>query len=273
MRTTFYQRIMAALIAATILAAIGLMASCEIVPAIAPDDWAWHPPTPPDTTDTDTIVLPPDTCTELIEITEPAFVTLYLLVDNEQDSILWEGGNVQSYDLGDVASAITTLPFEAYQTNQAGTIVIHGTNNASQFSLKVFARADGAKWYFGYGSQAFIFPALTASEYKGYSVSLPSVDQFTFWGNDYTEAEATPVKRNILGDCKLGRSYADLHFGPPTPQGLIDSFDLFQWDRIRLAPAGYSYDFRGMVVPDVVLQNAATSGKQLVFDDYCDNNL
>lgn len=253
---------------AIILFALTFITSCELIEQLAPDDFVFHPPTPPvDTTGTDTIILPPDTCTELVEITEPAFVTLYLLVDNEQDSILWEGGNIQSYNLADVAAEITNLPFETYQTGKAGNIVIHGTNDAAQFKLKVFARADGAKWYFGYGSQAFIFPALTASEYKGYSISLQSVDQFTSWGNNYPEPLATEIKRNILGDCKKGRWYADLYYPPTTPQSLVDSFDLFQWDRIRLAPVGYSYDLRGQSVTQDQLIALSGTGKQIVVDD------
>lgn len=251
-----------------ILFAFALIASCELIEQLAPDDFAYHPPTPPvDTTDTDTIILPPDTCTGLVEITEPAFVTLYVLLDNEQDSILWEGGGVQSYDLDEVAEAVTGLPVETYQTGKAGNIIIHGTNNAAQFALKVFVRADGAKWYFGYGQQAFIFPALTASEYKAYSISLPSVNEFTSWGNNYTEEEATPIKRNILGDCKKGRAYADLYFPPATPQGLRDSFYLFKWHRVRHASLGYSYDLRGQSVSQDQLMALAASGKQIVVDD------
>ena len=60
MRTpSFYQTIIATLLAVMAVAAIGMIASCELIPAIAPDDWAWNPPAQDsidiDTTQIDTV--------------------------------------------------------------------------------------------------------------------------------------------------------------------------------------------------------------------------
>ena len=205
----------------------------------APPDFHYNPPNPIEI-DTfggigDSIILPPDTCTGYIEYTEPQFVCLYVKFDNPQDSVLWQGGGISSYDLAEVVQHVTILPFKI-DTNPIGaSVLIKGTNNHTQFQTKIFARVDGGKWYLGSGKQNLILPGIEAAKFKADINDYPSFDVISFYGTDYDSLTYVNLCREILKDCHGGRSYADLYFIPyQLDQTLIDSFNLAGWDRVRI---------------------------------------
>lgn len=223
------------------------------------DDPDWIDiPVETDTIPVDTIDPLPivDTCTGYIEYTQPEFVGLYIKFDFPQDSILWEGGGISSYDLGEVVNHITDLPF-TYGSDSIGAWVdIVGTNNHQQFQLDIFTRTFtepiyrgldipdtettcysrimNGKWYMGTGKQELWATGSTPSEFKQRVNDKPSVDMFTFYGTNWDSIAYVQVCRQLLIDCKAGRRYADLFFIPfQLEQSLIDSFYLASWDRVR----------------------------------------
>lgn len=213
--------------------------ACDLIPAIAPDDW---PIIPQDTTGgivdtipTDTIIpIEVDTCEAYVEHTIPEFVTLYVKFDSPQSNVIWEGGQVQSSNLGDVLSVVAQNSFIYGSDNTGAWAIINGTNNHAQYQLKVFTRIDNAKWYMGTAKQAIIVPSANETRYKELINAYPSVNQFSFYGTNYDSLTYVDLCREVLKDCKAGRWYADLFFSPyEIPQTIIDSLDLAGWERIR----------------------------------------
>lgn len=223
MKDSFYTKVFWGLIIAVLFSAIMLLQSCDhpYLDYLFPD-----PPEP----------IEADTCTEYIEYTLPEFVGMYVKFDTHQDSIVWEGGGISSYDLGEVVSHVTNLPYR-YGSNQIGAwVIIEGTNNHQQFQLKIFTRTPGGKWYLGTGTQQLWATGATIEDFKQNINDYPSVDMFTFYGSDWDSIGYVNICREILKDCKAGRKYADLHFIPfQLEQSLIDSFGVgyADWDRVR----------------------------------------
>ncbi len=253
----------------TLLTAIALigMIGCELPTVFGPPaDWSYHPPQPIeepiDTIPVDTIV-PIDTCTELIEYTTPAFVTLYMKFDEPQDSVLWEGGGIQSYDLKEVVQHITGLQAKVDTSPIGGSVLLLGTNNHTQFQLKIFARIGGYKWYMGTATQSLILPGSDAAYYKAAINDYPSFDMFSFFGSDITCEQGVGLCREVLKDCHAGRWYADLFYLPcQPPQTVRDSLDLYGWERIRAASKQYVIDLRGKTGYD--LKALAATGAQII---------
>lgn len=251
---------------------MAVVSSCGLIDAPIPTDWKHNDPQPVeiDTTDTDTIVpVEVDTCEELIEFTDPAFVTLYIKFDEPQDSVLWEGGGIQSYSLQEIVNHITPLHAKVDTAPIGGNALIKGTNNHQAFQLKVFTRIGGAKWYMGTAMQGLILPGSNASYFKECMVEYPSYNQFSYWGVDCNCEEATSLSRHTLKDCHEGRWYADLHFSPCfIIQPIRDSLDLYGWERIRAASTKYIIDLRSMgKVSDEYLAMVASTGCQIIVAD------
>lgn len=233
----FKETVWTVVIMAVMAILISIFASCGLIDAPIPTDWKHNDPEPVevDTTDTDTILpVEIDTCEDLIEYTDPSFVTLYMKFDEPQDSVLWEGGGIQSYDLLTVVQAVTNLSAKVSTSQIGASVILKGTNNHSQFQLKIFTRIDGAKWYMGTAKQALILPGSDASYFKAAIHEYPSFNQWSFYGVDATCEEATAICRLVLDECRAGRWYADLFYMPcDAPQSVVDSLELYGWERIR----------------------------------------
>lgn len=224
--------------------------SCYFDPIMTLEEWndIINPPEP--------IVV--DSCESYTEYTDPAFVGLYIKFDFPQDSILWEGGGISSYDLGEVVSHITTLPFSFGSDSIGAWVDIEGTNDHQQFQLDIFtktftepiyraldvpdtettcySRIVNNKWYMGTGRQEIWATGCTPSEFKQRITDRPSFDMFTFYGSSWPFPVYVEMCREILKDCHAGRRYADLYFIPfQLEQTLIDSFGVgyADWDRVR----------------------------------------
>ena len=247
-----------------ILALISSITSCDWLEYYpAPDDYVYHPPAEPVEEPVDTI--PVDTCTGLIEYTDPAFVTLYMKFDEPQDSVLWEGGGFQSYSLAEIVSHISGLNAKVDTAAIGGSVLLKGTNNHTQFQLKIFARVNGAKWYMGTTTQGLILPGSNAAYFKETMHEYPSYNEFHFWGVDCTCDEGIALTREVLKDCHAGRWYADLFYLPcQPPQSVRDSLDLYGWGRIR-ASRPLVIDLRGKKGYD--LQALAATGAQIIVSE------
>ncbi len=202
---------------------------------------------PVDTTNQDSIpvdsividTLPIDTavidtpCIDPIEITDPAFVTLYIEFDVFDPFLIWQGGQVESNNLSDVVQAVTNLPFHIYTQGKSWVIIIDGTNDHQQFQLKIFARSNGAKIYFGSASQAYIFAgALAFTEYMEVIEKYPSVDRFNFRNTEWDSLQYDQAAKEIL-NCKLGRTWADFRFNQfPVSDSLITEYQNAGWETV-----------------------------------------
>ncbi len=184
----------------------------------------------------DTVVIIADTCESYTEYTTPEFSTLYIKFDSPQDSVLWQGGGISSYDLGEVVQHITSLPFQFGTSPIGAWVIIKGTNNHALFQLKVFTRLnDGSKWYMGTGRQHIIMPGATSTEMIEMINLYPSFDFVSFYGTDYDSTTNAAVMHEILKDCHAGRWYADLFYiQNEIPFVTIDSFYQADWERVRI---------------------------------------
>ncbi len=217
-----------------LIACLQFTLSCQL-PTIYDPHWNdsdWIPMPDPIVVDTVPVV---DTCTGYIEYTDPQFSTLYIKFDTPQDSVLWQGGGISSYDLGEVVQHITSLPFQFGTSPIGAWVIIKGTNNHSQFQTKVFTTTPGGKWYFGTGRQFLILPGATSSEFIENINLYPSFDFVSFYGTYYDSTTNAAVMHEILKDCHGGRWYADLYFiQNEIPFITIDSFYQADWERVRI---------------------------------------
>lgn len=212
------------LLACLIVSGLMYITACNLVPAIAPIDW----PTEPE-------AVVEDTCTYYVEQTEPKFIEGYVLFDNPQDSILWRGGLVSSYDLGEViAHLLPGHPYMIRRTPTAVVVWVMGTNDANFMQTKVWTRTDGAKWYMGWMKQAIMpYGTITADEHLDLIADLPSVDRFNFLHTNYDSLQYIAIADAILGDCYGGRAWADFRFNPfPITTEIIEAYQAAGWDNV-----------------------------------------
>ena len=227
---SFYWTVSTILVAIIVAAAVMLFVGCtQDMPfdlpvtsrgelhtmADAPPDFVYTAPaTVNDTTETDSTVV--DTiipCDNPELILSPAFVTLWLEFDTVLDSIRWQGGGVESYDLNDVLVAVTSLPTTIYNEGKKWAVIVEGTNNATQFNLKIFAKEFNRKVYMTPDIQGFVFGgALTFDEFRDVAIKYPSVKIFNFRGTAYDSLQYIELAKIILGTCKQGRDWADFRF-------------------------------------------------------------
>ena len=204
--------------------------------ADAPPDFVYTAPaTVNDTTETDSTVV--DTiipCDNPELILSPAFVTLWLEFDTVLDSIWWQGGGVESYDLAEVLATVTSLPTTIYNEGKKWAVIVDGTNNATQFNLKVFAKEFNRKVYMTPDIQGFVFGgALTFDEFKEAAIKYQSVKIFNFRGTAYDSLQYIELAEIILGTCKQGRDWADFRFNPfEIDTSIVSKFEAAGWDTV-----------------------------------------
>ena len=185
-----------------------------------------------DTLPIDTVVI--DTCIDPIEITDPAFVTLYIEFDVFDPFLIWQGAQVESNQLADVVQAVTSNPYTIYNLGKSWAVIIDNTNDNQSFYLKVFARSNGAKVYMGAIKQGFIFAgALTFDQFKEVAIKYPSVDRFNFRATQYDSLQYIELANIILGDCKAGRTWADFRFNPfEMDTAIITEYQTAGWETV-----------------------------------------
>lgn len=233
--------------------------------------------TPIDTTGTDTII-PVDTLPIIVDtpcipelVTEPKFVTLYIEFDVFDPFLLWQGGQVESNDLAEVVAAVTPLPFTIYMQGKSWAVIIDGTNDHQQFQLKIFARSNGAKIYFGSASQAFIFAgALTEQEYLEAAIKYQSVDRFNYRNCPYTEEQLTDISYTILADCKIGRTWSDFRWwnGGTVPDSIPQAFIANGWNTVlHSQETDCKIDLRGQRIVNIESIRGMVRNCQVIMDD------
>ena len=248
---SFYWTVSTILVAIIVAAAVMLFVGCtQDMPfdlpvtsrgelhtmADAPPDFVYtSPATVNDTTETDSTVV--DTiipCDNPELILSPAFVTLWLEFDTVLDSIRWQGGGVESYDLNDVLQALTSLPTTIYNEGKKWAVIVEGTNNATQFNLKIFAKEFNRKVYMTPDIQGFVFGgALTFDEFRDVAIKYPSVKIFNFRATAYDSLQYIELAQIILGTCKQGRDWADFRFNPfEIDTSIVAKFEAAGWETV-----------------------------------------
>ena len=190
---------------------------------------------PTDTAIIDTLPVVIDTpCLDPIEITDPAFVTLYIEFDVFDPFMIWQGAQVESNQLADVVQAVTSNPYTIYNLGKSWAVIIDNTNDNQSFYLKIFARSNGAKVYMGAIKQGFIFAgALTFDQFKEVAIKYPSVDRFNFRATQYDSLQYIELANIILGDCKAGRTWADFRFNPfEMDPAIITEYQTAGWETV-----------------------------------------
>ncbi len=217
-----------------------LFCSCNFIPAIAPDDFVYHPPQP----------IQQDTCVTPVEFTEPKFVTGYFVYDEplftdrlfivgDQEAWIYPD-NVD--DLQDTLLAMLQAwkPQFQYQVfvnpsdSRQITLIAKGTNDRYEFMPYIKIKFNGLTAGFGWHTQGFTFlKAVNAEQYGTLVSEFPSVDYFTFIGSDYDSTDYVSISYRILGDCKLGRHTADFRYMPyEMPDTLINLFIEAGWENV-----------------------------------------
>jgi len=232
-----------AIILLTIYILIALSLSfvgCNFIPALAPADFAYHPPQP--------VVV--DTCTDWTEITEPKFVTAYFTYDDPPfTDKLVQVGPYEAWIYPDNADSIgvkidsflkawkpqyTYHVFVNPSDNQQIAIICEGTNNEMEFRPYMRIKFNGLTSGFGWHRQGFTFiKAVSYEQYSEMADLYPSVDYFTFIGSNYDSLEYIDLSLKILGQCKTGRHTADFRYMPIVmPDSIITLFEDAGWENI-----------------------------------------
>lgn len=180
------------------LIAIALtMASCELIEAVAPVDWSYHPPAP---------VLPPDTCDELHSYSDP-----FIMFTTNKDvpgipvQWLWNGGTAGWSVIPDIEDFLLTYgdSVDVYLSGINKCIVLIGYDNASYFSGRLFCVAgNGVKTNFGAYKRGMVpRGAMKFFEYWDHLQSKKSTRRFDMCNTGYTCDEITQVFQWWLDNC------------------------------------------------------------------------
>ena len=240
-----------------------LFASCQLMPAIQPDnDWIYNPPDTVvidtiviDTIANDTIVidsLPPDplvidSCIEYTIQNEPQYVLLYIYIaegltghysfcaGNYCDSIAVDGSDMVEKVTSVMELFNPSLEYEVvgeYLDNLH--IFATGTNNADLFKLKVSIRQPGQKFFLGYVTQGMLLHgAVSFEKHIELIDKYKSLARFNFLGTNWDSTKYIIAADSILGQCYGGKKWADFRFNSvPIPQFMIDKFEEAGWEKV-----------------------------------------
>jgi len=257
MRTLIFPSILALLIACNLPTFYG-----------APDDFSpWHgthtdqdttllDTIPPDTTIQDSIIT--DTCTEYVHITDPAFVTGYMTLDEaiQTDVTIIVGpysAVVPEDHLEQVQPILDSLlrlyhPEYTYDVQirdgtdpRATSYIVKGTSDPSIFTWSVQMRLNGYKVYPGAEERSLQFVgARSWADCMALAQALPSAIRFSCYGTSWDSTQYVQYALTILHEdvCKAGELWADFrHNAVPIPQWIVDLYDDRDWGLVLHAPA------------------------------------
>lgn len=225
------------------------LAACSLVPAIAPDDWAYHPVQPPPAS-------PPDTCANYIPVLEPAFVSGYMYLEEPifTDIRLIVGPHAvtipegQFETFGPILDSLLQLFHPEWSYDVAikdgsdprfTSFIVKGTNDIGAFNLAIQIRVNGYKAYFASEVQSFMFcGARTFEDCMSKAQSLPSMSRFNCINTAWDSLQYVDYALAILDSCKAGRDWADFRFNPyPMDSTILARFEDAGWDLVLHAPA------------------------------------
>ena len=230
------------IIIAWIIAAafIGYIASCNLVPAIAPDDWVYHQPQ--ETTDT---IIPLE-CTDSLYV-YPEFVSGWWYLPNYPITFVqvcaWPHCAFVPFN-ANVVNVLDSLlneydPLYEYEVfshfPETFAFIAKGTNDKEHFHGEVWIRPGGfgSGWGFNCNTQAFyFFDALSHDQWMEKIDEYPSFDAFTFQYTNWDSLQYIKAFDKIL-ECRIGRRKADLRYLPFTfPDSVYQKFEAAGWETV-----------------------------------------
>lgn len=175
--------------------------SCDLIPAIAPDDFYYHPPAP------EPIIV--DTCDEYITITQPPFVTLATNLDVAAFPVTFIHKN-QPIDLAAFLATFGT-DVHVYLSGQNIAATVSGTNNHTVFNSsagRVFAiDGNGTKTAMVAYKQSLNFHgAVTPDQYYDELTAKPSARYIGSFNTAFSCEEWEQVIQFLADNCIDGTS-------------------------------------------------------------------
>lgn len=196
---------------------------------------------PPEPIEQDTV------CTTYTPITQPAFITAYMIQDAYQgDRIL----NVYPYidtihegeDIQIALDSMVGLLYPQYsrkvyvndENDLLHSVILKGTNDKNKLLGKLWIRYNGYRHYYGCEPQSMIVVgSQTESEFNENLIEFPSFDLIN-WMN--TNWDSTSYIKSIgialdTAHCKGGRYWFDMRFNPFTPLPVFVNYAIVSgWD-------------------------------------------
>lgn len=217
----------------------------------------------------------------LVPVLEPAFVTTWMEILEPVSTVSLLIGNLQPFTtpldstIGQKVDSLLEVwkPAYTYQTAvknddpKVFSTIIDGTNNHNEFLLKISLRYNvtGKRHYFGATIQGFLFAgSRTYEEYLQAAIDYPSVNRFNFRETDWTPEQYDKVDSTIIGCGKLGRQWADLHWGIHN-DSIAARFPAVGWG----LPSGLDggiVDLSGMRANDELILYYLKKGHQVITD-------
>jgi hypothetical protein len=202
-----------------------LLFSCSLVTAPIPDDWNdWHPNPPQE--------IGADTCEELTEYTNPAFISAYVIFDAVPDTVIWY------WKTGNVFLPITidqlSSSYYIFQNGNALSVILIGTNEVEGYKDRLMVLdGNGKKNTFSFSKQSLqLGGAATYDDLKFLYTELKSVYKLNYknLGLDSLRYD-TLISFQVDSFCKEGRERIDLR-GIPVAQSRIDQCFEVGWNNV-----------------------------------------
>lgn len=198
-----------------------------------------HNNNPNDTIVTQPIVIPPDTCHQLIHLTDTAFVCLSVPFDVTPVIVgfHWYGSNNTITYLTLQGLIDTYYPqlnghYTYYQNSKGIAMFIEGTDNTIQFNGKI------GVWCTNQSNRLLTANKYAISDYGSLTFEQEmyeanhrlNIHFYTLSGTNFTQSEYDQIirARNHFDECKAGEIFADFSF-KNVSQSVRDSTTLYQW--------------------------------------------
>ncbi|HZV71644.1 MAG TPA: hypothetical protein VFG10_18965 [Saprospiraceae bacterium] len=159
------------------------------------------------------------------EVIEPAFLTMYLDLNEPQTPVTFYAGAYSTTlyldQPGKPDSIIATLKkfapqyqYKIYLDDWFKFVVfVEGTNDKTIFQLKVHTRSDDLNQWPTFSIQAFYFGGIiTYSHFREIIKTHPSCRSFNFRQLESTVSQRDTLSNDIKGTCQLGRERADFRW-------------------------------------------------------------
>lgn len=197
-----------------------------------------HNNNPNDTIITQPVIVPPDTCHQLFNLTDTAFVCLSVPFDVTPVIVgfHWYGSNNTTTFLtldGLIDTYFPQYPHHTYyQNDKALCMFIEGTDNSSQFAGKIGVITTNSSSRIKNSNKYAIhdYGALTFEQECFEGDHRLNIHFYTLSGTNFTQGQNDIIirKRNHFDECKIGELFADFSF-KPVSQSVRDSTTLYQW--------------------------------------------
>lgn len=229
------------------------------------DDIVISPPLP---------IVNPDTCDTYVHINSPSYIQGYCELDNPITNywVLYVGGSNQNAPYqdsifpGEEASiqptlqSMLTLYLQQYEHDvyvrsdaRRINVLTKGTDNQGTLNLKVWIRADGAKWFFTFNRRCFNHAGTITDTATWMQLcnEYPSMTRFNLRDCQFDSLEEKTAMLGVLHHdlCKAGEQWADFRFNNFAPSdSIVQAFEDAGWQDVLTNVTGNPIVVRGAIV-------------------------